>query len=78
MKLTVENLSELTGIQILDSDGVLNEWNKVEIENPQVKKCGVYTEITFTVVKAMTPFNSHYFGGKTLTLTLENNEIYDF
>lgn len=78
MKLTVENLSEITGIQILDSDGLLKEWKEVEIENPQIKKSGVYTEVTFTVVKAMTPFNSYYFGGKTLTLTLENNEIYDF
>lgn len=78
MKLTVENLSEITGIQISDIDGVLNEWKDVEIENVDVQKNGVYTNITFKVVKAIVPFNSYQFGGQVLTLTLENNEIYDF
>lgn len=78
MKLTIENLSELTGIQISDESGVLNEWKDVDVENIDVKKDGVYTEITFKVVKEMVPFNSYYFGGQTLTLTLEKNEIYDF
>lgn len=78
MKLTVENLSELTGIQINDEDGILNDWNKVEVEDVVVKKDGEYTDISFKVVKAMTPFNSYMFGGKVLNLTLMGNEIYEF
>ena len=78
MKLTLENLSKLTGINVNDEDGILNEWKDVEIENAVVKKDGIYTDITFKVVKAIVPYNSYCFGGQTLTLTLENNDIYDF
>ena len=36
MKLTVDSLKNLTGIEILDEDEVLNDWKNVEIENPVV------------------------------------------
>ena len=78
MKLTVDSLKNLTGIEILDEDEVLNDWKNVEIENPVVKRDGKYTEISFTVVKKMAPYNSYLFGGQILTLTLEDNKIYDF
>lgn len=32
MKLTVDSLKNLTGIEILDEDEVLNDWKNVEIE----------------------------------------------
>lgn len=78
MKLTVENLSNLVGFQINDSENILSSWSNVEIENPVLSKNGNFTDITFTVVKSMKPYNSYAFGGKQLTLTLEDNEIYDF
>lgn len=78
MKLTVDSLKNLTGIEILDEDEVLNDWKNVEIENPVVKRDGKYTEISFTVVKKMAPYNSYLFGGQILTRTLEDNKIYDF
>lgn len=78
MKLTVDSLKNLTGIKILDEDEVLNDWKNVEIENSVVKRDGKYTEISFTVVKKMAPYNSYLFGGQILTLTLEDNKIYDF
>lgn len=78
MELTLESLKNLTGIEILDEDEVLNDWKNVEIKDPVVKRNGEYTEISFTVVKKLKPYNSYLFGGKILTLTLEGNRIYDF
>lgn len=78
MKLTLDSLKNLIGFEILDEYEVLNDWKNVEIENPVVKRDGKYTEITFTVVKKLTPYYSYLFGGQILTLTLEGNKIYDF
>lgn len=73
MKLTVELLSEIKGIQVTDSENILSEFNDVDIDNV----CLVNNNVVFTIVKNSNSFDNSMFGGDKLCVEFEDNDVYD-
>lgn len=73
MILTVETLSNILGKEITDSCEILNEYSKMEVEDVKVIK----DKVVFTVVKSNKSFENSCYGGQTLAIEFDGNDIYD-
>lgn len=77
MILTLDLLSEVAGFQVIDEDGVMNEWRKTEVEEPKKVDRGFQVEVSFFLLKSNRSFNNSAFGGTRVTFTIVDGVIYD-